>query len=233
MSTDALAGTPLAPVELPPDTTGFGLVEVLYLLARHPGDTVVTTRTMLGVPDDALDVQYAMAGRSTLVARGLVAVTPQGAEQSRGAAALLEVAMGLTRRWTRIVVEWDEDGRGSDRLVLLEAPDVVGVVQPRALGTFFASFADPAAGTAVAATTAIDLSLAQHPGARIAIEVTADGHTRTLFVRRAEAELGREKESWDVVLDEGQPGVERTARVLDRAGRDAAIAALLPPVGAP
>lgn len=223
MSADALAGTPLAPIDLPTNTTGFGMVEVLYLLARHPGDATTTTRSVLGVPDDALDVQYAMAGRSTLVARGLVAVTAEQTEQSRGAAALLEVAMGATRRWTRIVIDWHD---GADCVVLLEAPGLIAVVQPRALGTFYTSFADPGAGSALAATTAIDLALGQHPGARVAIEVISPHGPKTLFVRRSET-----PDSWDVVLDDGAPSSDRTTRLVDRAGRDAAVASVLPPLG--
>lgn len=136
--TTLFSGTDLAPIELPDGVTGFGVAEVAYLLSRHDGDVVAKSRSLLQAEDERIDDFVRACGASSLLARGMAAID-SGVIETRSAAALLEFAMMLTRRWT-VLRRTDPDS--VDIVVVFQAPHTIVIAQPRSFGTWFASYSD-------------------------------------------------------------------------------------------
>lgn len=186
--TDLLSGSDLARVELPPGVTGFGFTEVRYLLARHGEPAAATARELLGLDAAPEDDWVLAAGLASLAARGLVAADREVA-QSRGEAALLEVLLCRGHRWTGVAMREGDDGQG-DLLVVIEAPGVVGLLQPRVFGTWFVSLSaaeadvqDPSA----LVTASLLEARARHDRLGFAIETrTLDGVVGRRYARPAD-----------------------------------------------
>lgn len=170
MVNDPLEDTGLAAVALPEGMVGFGSGEIAALLSRHPGPVSDTSAQALGVDADAIGDDVRRAGMSSLLARGLV---QQEGDRflPRSAAALLDYACGAAERWTTITISHDD---GADLAVVIHAPEVVAMMQPRALGTWFAAFAGSSNDPETPVAALMDAVRAEHP------EAAFDVSTETL-----------------------------------------------------
>lgn len=178
-----LAETPLAPVAMPEGVTGFGAAEIAFLAARHPGPITDRSVDILTLPAQFGGEVGRAAGASSLLARGLLA--PSGEDwQTRDVAALVEYAIGTCSRWVR--VDLVVPGR-TDTVYALVADAVVAVLQPRALGTWFASISDRAdrlAEVPLQVLRAAGPAADDAAGAKVRVAATdPDGQTRELFAR--------------------------------------------------
>lgn len=171
--TDPLDGTGLAAVALPEGMIGFGHGELAALLSRHPGPVADKSAHALGIDNGAVGDDVRRAGMSSLLARGLVQ-QEDGRFLPRSVAALLDYAAGAAERWTTIAISHDE---GPDRAVLLHAPEVVALMQPRALGSWFAAFSGSTGDPDTAVTAMMDAVRAEHPEATFEVvsETLGDG----------------------------------------------------------
>ena len=172
MSTDPLAGSDLARVELPEDVYGFGWAEIRYLLGRHATESSRMTVTSLGFEAAPTDEVVGAAGIASLLARGLAA--PEGDRAvSRGEAAVLETVFARAKRWTGVSMR---DGERGDLMVVLEDGDIVALLQPRSLGTWFVGLSDAVDRPAEVLARAVTQMRATAPGARFGVETrTLDG----------------------------------------------------------
>jgi hypothetical protein len=101
------------------------------------------------------------AGLSSLLARGLVQ-QEDGKFLPRSAAALLDYAAGAAERWTTVAITHDQ---GADVAVVLHAPEVVALMQPRALGSWFVAFAGSSRDPDTAVAALQDAVRTEHPEA--------------------------------------------------------------------
>lgn len=168
--TDPLEGTGLAAVALPEGMVGFGHGELAALLSRHPGPVADRSARTLGIDNDAVGDDVRRAGMSSLLARGLLQ-QEDGRFLPRSAAALLDYACGAAERWTTIAVTHDD---GADLAVVIHAPEVVAMMQPRALGTWFAAFAGSSSDPETPVAALMDAVRAEH------LEATFEVSTETL-----------------------------------------------------
>jgi len=165
---DPLAGTDLAAVAMPDGMVGFGSGEVAALVSRHPGPAADKTAAVLGLDAETVGDDVRRAGLSSLLARGLVEQT-EGRFLPRSAAALLDYTLGAAQRWTTVAIS---HGEGSDLAVVLHAPEVVALMQPRAVGSWFAAFSGGTGGPDTAVAALQDAVRAQH--AEATFEVTTE-----------------------------------------------------------
>ncbi len=217
-----LAGTDLAAVQLPDDVTGFGVAEVAYLLSRHKGPATERSAGLLLDRDDVTGVLVRTTGASSLLARGLVEMDADHELFTRSAAALFEYAAGAARRWTTVGIL---SGAGRDLGLVLQAPGVVSVLQPRPLGTWFAGFSGAADQPAQAVLPMLRKVVADRPEASVAlVSSTLDGDAGAVFVRWDD-----EHDRWDTVDQTADPDNERR-ELLDDLALTGRLAQLLRPV---
>jgi hypothetical protein len=191
VSTDLLEGTDLAAVRMPEGMVGFGHGELACLLSRHPGPAVGRSAEALRVDLAQVSEEIQRAGLSSLLARGLVQQEPDRFSP-RSSAALLDYAAGAAERWTTIEIV---HAQAPDLAVVLHAPQALALLQPRALGTWYAAFTgavDQPAGTVMALVNAVRVD---HPEASFGvISSTWEQAPRELYLRHDD-ETGR----YDVV----------------------------------
>lgn len=179
-ATDPLAGSDLARVPLPADVYGFGWAEIRYLLGRHATDSSRMTVASLGFDAAPTDEVVGAAGIASLLARGLA--EPQGDRAvSRGEAAVLETVFARAKRWSGISVR---DGDTGDLMVVIEDGDIIALLQPRSLGTWFVGLSDAVDRPAEVLARAVEQLRGAHASARFAIETrTLEGVVGTRYFR--------------------------------------------------
>lgn len=180
IATDPLAGSDLARVPLPDDVYGFGWAEIRYLLGRHATESSRMTVASLGFDAAPTDAVVGAAGVASLLARGLAA--PQGERAvSRGEAAVLETVFARAKRWSGISVR---EGDTGDLMVVIEDGDVIALLQPRSLGTWFVGLTDAVDRPAEVLARAVEQLRGTHGSARFAIETrTLEGRVGTRYFR--------------------------------------------------
>lgn len=178
---DPLGGSTLELAPLPEGMTGFGVAELGYLLSLHPGEVTERTRQFVGLDARMTsDETILLCGASALTARGLLSAE-DGQVQSRSAAALLEVAVGRTLRWTRIGILTAASGM-TDVVFLLQTPELCGLVEPAATVTWWAAFGDADDDPGDLLAPLVRSRLVQ-PGDAVVVDVVeADGSRRNLLV---------------------------------------------------
>lgn len=178
--TDPLAGTDLARVALPEGVYAFGWAEMRYLLGRHATDSSAMSLTSLGFDAAPTDTVVAAAAVASLLARGLAA--PDGDRAvSRGEAAVLETVLARAKRWTGISVR---DGDTGDLMVMIEDGDIVAMLQPRSLGTWFMGLSDAVDRPAAVLARGLHQLREAHGRGRFAIETrTLEGSVGTRYFR--------------------------------------------------
>jgi hypothetical protein len=179
-ATDPLAGSEFARLPLPDDVYGFGWAEIRYLLGRHSTESSRMTVASLGFDAAPTDELVGAAGVASLLARGLA--EPQGDRAvSRGEAAVLETVFARAKRWSGISVR---DGDAGDLMVLLEDGDIIALLQPRSLGTWFVGLTDAVERPAEVLARAVEQLRGAHGSARFAIETrTLEGSAGTRYFR--------------------------------------------------
>ena len=180
ISTDPLAGSELARVPLPDDVYGFGWAEIRYLLGRHATASSRMSVASLGFDAAPTDEVVGAAAVASLLARGLA--VPEGDRAvSRGEAAVLETVFARATRWSGISVR---DGDTGDLMVVIEDGDIVALLQPRSLGTWFVGLSDAVDRPAEVLARAVEQLRGAHGTGRFAIETrTLEGSVGTRYFR--------------------------------------------------
>ena len=166
-----------------PQQIGLGFAEVLALLALHGGASAPLTAELLGVDRYADVPDVVSAGASSLVARGYALVDARGELSVEGAVAGIAVALGAAER--RMLLTLEASG-WTDRIVLLEAPEVAILLRPRAYGTWWALPQPADVPGAEATLSLVRGHLTEHPAGRVTVERHLEGQGVSLTVRRAE-----------------------------------------------
>lgn len=163
-----------------PEQIGLGFAEVLALIAFHGGPAAPETASLLGVDRYANVQDMVSSGVSSLVARGYAHVDAHGELSVEGAVAGIAAALGTAERRMLLTLEAPE---WTDRIVLLEAPEVSILARPRAYGTWWV-LPQPADVPGAEATRALVLGhLREHPAGRVLVERHSVGEGHALSVR--------------------------------------------------
>lgn len=190
--------TALAPVELPPGVTGFGVAELVHLMARHDVPATEITRRVIAatitLERDPAEPGFALvqAGASSLLARGLLRQDGSSFLPT-GEAALFEYAVAAGQRWVQITMIAD---RGPEVGLMIFAPSVTAILQLRALGSAFAGFRQGEVVPADLILAFVKALLQAHPEASFGIESWQidDTQPKGVFVR-----FDRDSLNWDTV----------------------------------
>lgn len=168
-----------------PEQIGLGFAEVLALIAFHGGPAAPETASLLGVDRYASVPDMVSSGVSSLVARGYATVDADGELSVEGPIAGIAAALGTAER--RMLLTLEAPG-WTDRIVLLEGPEVSILARPRAYGTWWI-LPQPADVPAVEATRALVLGhLREHPDGRVLVERHTAGEGHALSVRAADGQ---------------------------------------------
>jgi len=116
---------------------GFGSAEVAYILAQFPSNArAARVADVLGIDPHEVDEIVLAAGASSLLARGLLFLEDDTLV-TRDSASVLSSAVSSANAVVGIGFMIADD-RFSDGLVLLQSREFSLLLQPRALGTWFA-----------------------------------------------------------------------------------------------
>lgn len=162
---------------------GLGFAEVLALLAFHGGESAPATAALLGVDQYANVPDIVSAGVSSLVARSYAHVDAHGELTVEGAVAGIAVALGAAERRMLLTLEtptW------TDRIVLLEAPEVAVLLRPRAYGTWWVLPQPADVPGAEATLNLVRGHLTENPQGRVLVERHVEGQGVALSVRRTD-----------------------------------------------
>ena len=122
------------------DVIGFGVGEFAYLLNVFEGPARDRSVSVFRAQDMVDDVTLSTAGASSLMARDMATIDDDGDLGVTGVAAAVATALGQATRWTEVSLL---TGDAMDNVVLIEAPGVALMLQPRLLGTWFVFAQDP------------------------------------------------------------------------------------------
>ncbi|GHG58681.1 hypothetical protein GCM10012320_32460 [Sinomonas cellulolyticus] len=170
------AGSPAA------EQIGLGFAEVLALLAFHGGESAPATAELLGVDRYAAVPEMVSAGVSSLVARSFAHVDAHGELSVEGAVAGIAVALGGAQRRMLLTLQSDA---WTDRIVLLEAPEVAVLARPRAYGTWWVLPQPADIPPAEATFHLVRGHLAEHPEGQVLVERHIEGQGVALRIRAA------------------------------------------------
>jgi hypothetical protein len=142
------------------DVIGFGVGEFGYLLNVFEGPARDRSVKVFRAEEVVDDVALSTAGASSLMARDLATLDDDGDLAVKGVAAAVATALGQGTRWTEMSLLTEDS---MDNVVLLEAPDVALMLQPRLLGTWFVFAQDPAISSAEATLRVVRQHVEQNP----------------------------------------------------------------------
>lgn len=162
------------------DVIGFGVGELAYLLNVFEGPARDRSVSVFRAEDLVEDSTLNTAGASSLLARDL-AVIADDQLGVKGVAAAVATALGHATRWTEMSLLTEDS---MDNVVLLEAPEVSLMLQPRALGTWFAFAQDPTIGSAEAILRVVRQHVNEHPGGTAYLVFKTLEEEKHLLVRR-------------------------------------------------
>lgn len=143
------------------DVMGFGVGELAYLLNVFEGPARDRSVSVFRAEDMVDDVTLSTAGASSLMARDMATVDDDGDLGVMGVAAAVATALGQATRWTEVSLV---AGETMDNVVLIEAPGVALMLQPRLLGTWFVFAQDPAISSAEATFRLVRQHVQENPG---------------------------------------------------------------------
>jgi len=143
------------------DVIGFGVGEIAYLLNVFDGPARDRSVTVFRAGEMVDDVTLSTAGASSLLARDMAAVDDEGRLGVTGVAAAVAAALGQATRWTEVSLLAAE---AMDNVLLVEAPGVALMLQPRVLGTWFVFAQDPAITPAEATLRLVRQHVQDNPG---------------------------------------------------------------------
>jgi hypothetical protein len=195
------------------DVIGFGVGEFAYLLNVFEGPAKDRSVSVFRAEEVVDDVTLSTAGASSLMARDLASVDEDGDLGVTGVAAAVATALGKATRWTEISLL---TGDAMDNVVLLEAPGVALMLQPRLLGTWFVFAQDPAITSAEATLRVVRRHVAQNDGGSAYLVFKTLDAERHLLIRR-------EGETWTTGIPDFDKDEVAESPGLDDAGLLAAI----------
>lgn len=143
------------------DVIGFGVGEFAYLLNVFEGPARDRSVSVFRAEEMVDDSTLSTAGVSSLIARDLATVDDDGDPGVKGVAAAVATALGHATRWTEISLLTEDS---MDNVVLVEAPEVALMLQPRVLGTWFVFAQDAAISSAEATLRVVRQHVEQNPG---------------------------------------------------------------------
>lgn len=163
------------------DVIGFGVGELAYLLNVFEGPARDRSVGVFRAEELVEDSTLNTAGASSLLARDLAVVSDDDEVGVKGVAAAVATALGQATRWTEISLLTEDS---MDNVVLLEAPDVSLMLQPRALGTWFAFAQDPTISSAEASLRVLRQHVDEHPGGTAYLVFKTLQDEKHLLIRR-------------------------------------------------
>jgi hypothetical protein len=163
------------------DVIGFGVGELAYLLNVFEGPARDRSVSVFRAEELVEDSTLNTAGASSLLARDLALVGDDDELGVKGVAAAVATAMGHAARWTEMSLLTEDS---MDNVVLLEAPEVSLMLQPRALGTWFAFAQDPTISSAEAILRVLRQHVDEHPGGTAYLVFKTLQDEKHLLIRR-------------------------------------------------
>lgn len=163
------------------DVIGFGVGELAYLLNVFEGPARDRSVSVFRAEELVEDSTLNTAGASSLLARDLAVVSDDDELGVKGVAAAVATALGHATRWTEMSLLTEDS---MDNVVLLEAPEVSLMLQPRALGTWFAFAQDPTIGSAEATLRVLRQHVDDHPGGTAYLVFKTLQDEKHLLIRR-------------------------------------------------
>ncbi len=163
------------------DVIGFGVGELAYLLNVFEGPARDRSVSVFRAEDLVEDSTLNTAGASSLLARDLAVVSDDDQLGVKGVAAAVATALGHATRWTEMSLLTEDS---MDNVLLLEAPEVSLMLQPRALGTWFAFAQDTAIGSAEATVRVLRQHIDEHPGGTAYLVFKTLHDEKHLLIRR-------------------------------------------------
>jgi hypothetical protein len=201
------------------DAIGFGSAEIAYLLSRYEPAAVARAAALLQIDLTRAGQPVFASGASSLLARGFAHV--EGDEVVLdGAAAVLAYAFVAGTHWTEIGLMASRE-ETADGAVMIQAPQAVAMLQPRALGTWFLLLKDPQVSSVQAVRILAEAFLATHAGGAVFLGARTPSWDATLFLRRGETT------AWELARGASPFWGEATKLAADDAGLDASLEALL------
>ncbi|CAH0166904.1 hypothetical protein SRABI83_01093 [Arthrobacter sp. Bi83] len=195
------------------DVIGFGVGEFAYLLNVFEGPARDRSVSVFRAEEVVDDVTLSTAGASSLMARDLASVDEDGDLGVTGVAAAVATALGKATTWTEISLL---TGDAMDNVVLLEAPGVALMLQPRLLGTWFVFAQDPVITSAEATLRVVRRHVEQNDGGSAYLVFKTLDAERHLLIRR-------EGETWTTGIPDFDKDEVAESPGLDDAGLLAAI----------
>lgn len=165
------------------DVIGFGVGEFAYLLNVFEGPARDRSVSVFRAGELVNDGTLSTAGASSLMARDLATVDADGDLGVKGVAAAVATAFGHATRWTELSLLTEDS---MDNVVLLEAPEVALMLQPRVLGTWFVFAQDPAISSAEATLRVLRQHVEQNPGGTAYLVFKTLDAENHLLIRRGE-----------------------------------------------
>ena len=163
------------------DVIGFGVGELAYLLNVFEGPARDRSVSVFRAEELVEDSTLNTAGASSLLARDLAVVGDDDELGVKGVAAAVATALGQATRWTEMSLLTEDS---MDNVVLLEAPEVSLMLQPRALGTWFAFAQDPTISSAEATLRVLRQHVEEHPGGTAYLVFKTLHDEKHLLIRR-------------------------------------------------
>jgi len=163
------------------DVIGFGVGELAYLLNVFEGPARDRSVSVFRAEELVEDSTLNTAGASSLLARDLAVVGDDDELGVKGVAAAVATALGQATRWTEMSLLTEDS---MDNVVLLEAPEVSLMLQPRALGTWFAFAQDPSISSAEATLRVLRQHVDEHPGGTAYLVFKTLQDEKHLLIRR-------------------------------------------------
>ena len=163
------------------DVIGFGVGELAYLLNVFEGPARDRSVSVFRAEELVEDSTLNTAGASSLLARDLAVVGDDDELGVKGVAAAVATALGQATRWTEMSLLTEDS---MDNVVLLEAPEVSLMLQPRALGTWFAFAQDPTISSAEATLRVLRQHVDEHPGGTAYLVFKTLQEEKHLLIRR-------------------------------------------------
>lgn len=163
------------------DVIGFGVGEFAYLLNVFEGPARDRSVVVFRAEELVNDGTLSTAGASSLMARDLATVDDDGDLGVKGVAAAVATAFGHATRWTELSLLTEDS---MDNVVLLEAPEVALMLQPRVLGTWFVFAQDPSISSAEATLRVVRRHVEQNPGGTAYLVFKTLDAEKHLLVRR-------------------------------------------------
>ncbi|HSO91134.1 MAG TPA: hypothetical protein VLR70_08305 [Arthrobacter sp.] len=165
------------------DVIGFGVGEFAYLLNVFEGPARDRSVSVFRAEELVDDITLSTAGASSLMARDMATVDADGELGVKGVAAAVATALGHATRWTELSLLTEDS---MDNVVLVEAPGVALMLQPRLLGTWFVFAQDPSISSAEATLRVVRQHVEQNPGGTAYLVFKTLDAENHLLIRRGD-----------------------------------------------